>query len=335
MSEIDDEAVGSPTGVQVPLWREAVVLGLGLAAYYTFPDDLAFLTNVLVTALFVLSLSLVLGQAGIATLGHAAYFGIGGYAAGLFAIPTLRDPIAGLLVAGSAGGVAELLSGLVLLRTQGLTFLMLSVAFVQICHEVANRAARITGGDDGLSGIVPGPLLGAFEFDLYGRTAYLYALGVLVISYLLLRKICDAPFGLTCRGIRSDRLRISALGGNVYLHLLAVFSLGGVFAGFAGALSAQSAGVAGLSDLSFAFSGNALVMLVLGGVRKLHGALVGTVVFMVIQHVAATINPYHWLFIIGAMLIGSVLVLPTGIVGLADTVAISVRRRVQRRGREP
>src|SRR5262245_24283124 len=134
--------------MDVPLWREAVVLGLGIAAFYVFPDDLALLTNILVTALFVLSLSLVLGQAGIATLGHAAYFGIGAYAAGLVAIHAWSDPLLGLVVAGAVGGVSAALSGLLLLRTQGLTFLMLSVAFLQICHEVANRAAKITGGDD-------------------------------------------------------------------------------------------------------------------------------------------------------------------------------------------
>lgn len=311
----------------LPLIPETVIAVLGLGAFFLFPDDLTFLANILVTGLFVLSLSLVLGQAGIATLGHAAYFGVGGYAAGLFAIHMWADPLAGLLVGGVIGGLIAAASGLLLLRTHGLTFLMLTIALLQVFHEVANRAAKITGGDDGLSGITPSPVVGIFDFDLYGKTAYLYALAVLVVSYFILRKIVESPFGLVSRGIRSDRGRISALGGNVYLHLLVVFTIGGVFAGFAGALSAQSAGVVGLNNLTFAFSGNALVMLILGGSRKLPGALIGTVIFMVIQHIAATINPYHWLLIIGVLLIVSVLVLPNGMVGLLDTAVAWLKRR--------
>jgi branched-chain amino acid transport system permease protein len=311
----------------LPLMPEIVIATFGIGAFFLFPDDLTFLANILVTSLFVLSLSVVLGQAGIATLGHAAYFGVGGYAAGLFAIHLWADPLAGLLIGGVIGGLIAAASGLLLLRTHGLTFLMLTIALLQVFHEIANRAAKITGGDDGLSGITPLPVLGIFDFDLYGKTAYLYALGVLVIAYFILRKIVESPFGLVSRGIRSDRGRISALGGNVYLQLLAVFTIGGIFAGFAGALSAQSAGVVGLNSLTFAFSGNALVMLILGGSRRLSGALVGTVIFMVIQHVVATINPYHWLLIIGVLLIVSVLVLPNGMIGLVDMVVSRWKRR--------
>lgn len=330
MSEPPDKSrTEVPTGGRrsAPLWREGVVLTLGGAAYFAFPDDLTFLTNVLITALFVLSLSIVLGQAGIVTLGHAAYFGIGAYAAGLFSLHLWADPLAGFLVGGAVGAMAAALSGPLLLRTRGLTFLMLTVALLEVFHEVANRAATITGGDDGLSGIAPSRVLGLFKFDLYGRTAYLYALAALTASYFVLRKICESPFGLTSRGIRSDEGRVSALGGRVYLHLLAVFTIGGAFAGFAGALSAQSAGVVGLNNLTFAFSGNALVMLVLGGSRKLEGALIGVVVFMVIEHVVSTINPYHWLFIIGIMLIVSVVALPNGIAGLFDTALAKLRER--------
>jgi branched-chain amino acid transport system permease protein len=311
----------------LPLLPEIVIAIVGLGAFFLFPDDLTFLANILVTGLFVLSLSLVLGQAGIATLGHAAYFGVGGYAAGLFAIHLWADPLAGLLVGGVIGGLIAAASGLLLLRTHGLTFLMLTIALLQVFHEVANRAAKITGGDDGLSGIMPSPVFGIFDFDLYGKTAYLYALAVLVVSYFILRKIVESPFGLVSRGIRSDRGRIAALGGNVYWHLLLVFTIGGIFAGFAGALSAQSAGVVGLNNLTFAFSGNALVMLILGGSRKLPGALIGTVMFMVIQHVVSNINPYHWLLIIGVLLIVSVLALPNGMVGLLDSAVAWCKRR--------
>ena len=321
------EVVASGILRRTPLLQELAIAAIGVVVYVYFPDDLAFLTNVLIACLFVLSLSLVLGQAGVATLGHAAYFGAGAYAAGLFAIHVWPDPVGGLLVAGAVGAIVAAATGLLLLRTRGLTFLMLTIALLQVFHEVANRAARVTGGDDGLSGVAPSPLFGVFGFDLYGRTAYLYALGVLVISYFLLRKIVESPFGLISRGIRSDRDRVTALGGDVYIHLLVVFTIAGAFAGFAGALSAQSAGVVGLSNLTFGFSGDALVMLILGGVRKLHGALLGVVVFMSIQHVVATINPYHWLFVVGALLIVAVIAAPTGLAGLADDVVAWARRR--------
>ncbi len=311
---------------RLPLVPEIVIACVGVGAFYVFPDDLAFLTQIVITAILVLSLSLVLGQAGIATLGQAAYYGAGGYAAGLFAIHVWPDPLAGLVVGALFGAALAAVTGLLLLRTHGLSFLMLTIALLQILYEVANRARAVTGGDDGLPGIAPNPVLG-FEFDLFSQTAYLYALAVLVAAYLLLRKIFESPFGLTCRGIRSDRGRVTALGGNVYLHLLAVFTMGGGFAGLAGALSAQTAGVVGLNSLTFGFSGNVLVMLILGGARRLPGALIGTVIFMVIQHVASTINPYHWLFVIGGLLIAGVLVLPNGIVSLFDAPLAWARRR--------
>lgn len=322
----DAFSLGAAAG-RAPLLQELVIAAVGIAAYFCFPDDLAFLVSVEITCLFVLSLSLVLGQAGVATLGHAAYFGVGAYAAGLFAIHVWPDPIGGLFVAGAVGAVVAALTGLLLLRTHGLTFLMLTIALLQVFHEGANRAAWLTGGDDGLSGITPSPIFGAFAFDLYNRTAYFYALVALIVSYFLLRKIIESPFGLISRGIRSDRERVTALGGDVYWHLLIVFTIAGAFAGLAGALSAQTAGVVGLNSLTFGFSGDALVMLVLGGARKLHGALLGVVVFMAIQHVVATINPYHWLFAIGALLIGGVIVAPTGIAGLIDKLFARLRRR--------
>jgi branched-chain amino acid transport system permease protein len=309
-------ATGALFRISVPLLPEACILALGLAGFFLFPSDLAFLTNILITSLFVLSLSLVLGQAGIPTLGHAAYFGSGAYAAALFAIHVTSDPLLGLLTGGLVAAIVAAVSGALLLRTRGLTFLMLTIAAAQILYELANQASAITGGDDGLAGVEVDRILGLFSFDLYSRTAYLYALAVLVLSYLLLRILTQSPFGLAARGIRSDATRMPALGCNVYAHLLAVFVIGGFFAGIAGGLSAQTAQVVGLSSLSFTTSGDALVMLILGGSRRLPGALVGTVVFTVIHHIASTINPYHWLFLIGAMLIVSVILLPDGLIGL-------------------
>jgi branched-chain amino acid transport system permease protein len=316
----------------IPFLPEIVILALGIGAFFAFPNDLAFLARILITGLFVLSLSLVLGQAGIPTLGHSASMGVGAYAAGLFAIHLSQDPLLGLLVGGLAGGVISLVTGALLLRTAHLTFVMLTIAVAQILYEIANQAAWLTGGDNGLAGIGVNPVLGVFEFDLYSRTSYLYALAVLAASYFILRTIVDSPFGLTSRGIHSDPERMRALGCNTYRHLLIVFTIGGVFAGLAGALSAQVAQVVGLASLSFSTSGDALVMLIVGGSARLPGALVGTVVFMVVEQTAATLNPYHWLFIIGGLLIVTVLVLPGGLISVVDWLAARLPWRISGRG---
>jgi branched-chain amino acid transport system permease protein len=316
----------------VPFLPEIILVALGIGAFFAFPSDLAFLARILITGLFVLSLSLVLGQAGIPTLGHSASMGTGAYAAGLFAIHVSPEPLLGLLVGGLAGGGIAVATGALLLRTAHLTFVMLTISVAQILYEIANQAAWITGGDNGLAGITLNPILGVFEFDLYSRTSFLYALTVLVISYFVLRMIVESPFGLTSRGVHSDPERMRALGCNTYRHLLIVFTIGGLFAGLSGALSAQVAQVVGLSSLSFGTSGDALVMLIVGGSGRLPGALIGTVVFMIVEHIAATVNPYHWLFIIGGLLIVTVLVLPGGLISVVDWVSARLPWRGARHG---
>jgi branched-chain amino acid transport system permease protein len=314
---------------------ELSLLGLGLLAFLLFPSDLGFLTRVNIMALFVLSLAVVLGQAGIATLGQAALFGSGAYVAGLWALHVSAEPLTGLVAGASAGAAAAAVTGALLLRTHGLTFLMLSIAVAQLLFEIANKAAWLTGGDDGLSGIKISPVLGLFRFDFLGRTGYWYSLAILVVVYCVLRRVAASPFGLTCRGIRSDRTRMLAIGCPVYRHLMAVYILGGGIAGVAGALSAQTTRVVGLNSLSFELSAEGLIMLVLGGSAKLAGALIGTPLFMVVHHVASTVNPYHWLFVIGALLIVTVVALPNGMVELAERVlpaAWSRAVRVWRQG---
>jgi branched-chain amino acid transport system permease protein len=294
-----------------PPWRAPLVgLAIGLLAWWALPEQLGLLTRIAITALFVLSLDLVVGIAGLATLGHAALFGAGGYAAGIFALRAHADPLLGLAVGTGAGALLALASGAFLLRYHGFTFLMLTVAVAQITASLAQKARDWTGGDDGLTGFTMAPLLGRFAFDLEGRTAALYALAVLVAGYYVARRAVDSPFGLAVRGIHENRARMAALGTPVIARLLAMYTLAGAMAGAAGALSAQTNAIVGLDSLSFALSAEALVMLILGGAGRLHGALLGAVVFTLLHHTAASINPYHWLFIIGAALMAVVLLPP-------------------------
>jgi branched-chain amino acid transport system permease protein len=294
-----------------PAWRvPAVVLALGLAAWWLLPDHLGLLTRIGFTALLVLSLDLVVGVAGLATLGHAALFGVGAYAAGIFALRVNADPLAGLALGIAAGALLAAVSGAFLLRYRGFTFLMLTIAVAQITLSLAQKARDWTGGDDGLSGFSMAPLLGHFAFDLEGKTAALYALAVLVLGLYVARRVVDSPFGLAVRGIHENRARMAALGTPVFARLLAMYTIAGALAGAAGAVSAQTNAIVGLDSLSFAISAEALVMLILGGAGRLHGALIGAVVFTLLHHTAASINPYHWLFVIGGALMLVVLVPP-------------------------
>ncbi len=294
-----------------PPWRmPLIVLALGLVAWWALPEQLGLLTRIAITALFVLSLDLVVGIAGLATLGQAALFGAGAYAAGIFALRLNPDPLIGLAVGTGAGALLALASGAFLLRYHGFTFLMLTVAVAQIAASLAQKARDWTGGDDGLTGFSMGPLLGRFAFDLEGKTAALYALAVLAIGLYVARRVVDSPFGLAVRGIHENRARMTALGTPVIPRLLAMYTLAGALAGAAGALSAQTNAIVGLDSLSFALSAEALVMLILGGAGRLHGALIGAVVFTLLHHTAASINPYHWLFIIGIALMAVVLMPP-------------------------
>ncbi|MBP6900157.1 MAG: branched-chain amino acid ABC transporter permease [Burkholderiaceae bacterium] len=296
-----------------PAWRAPLLtLLLGLLACAALPDQLGLLARLFITALFVLSLDLVVGVAGLATLGHAALFGAGAYAAGLFALHALADPLAGLAVGMAAGALLAAASGALLLRYQGFTFLMLTVAVSQIVLNLVQKGRSWSGGDDGLAGFSIAPLLGldALAFDLQGRVAAVYSLLVLVLCLYLARRLVDSPFGLAVRGIHENRARMAALGTPVRPRLWLMYTLAGALAGAAGALSAQIHAVVGMDSLSFALSAEALVMLILGGAGRLVGALVGATVFTLLHHTAASINPYHWLFVVGALLMAVVLLPP-------------------------
>ncbi|WP_207462697.1 branched-chain amino acid ABC transporter permease [Azospirillum sp. SYSU D00513] len=298
-----------------------VMAALGLLGFWLFPEDLGLMTRILATALYVLSLDLVLGYCGIATLGQAAMFGTGAYAAGIAAVHLVSDPLVLLAVGGVAGGLIALVTGALILHAHGLTLLMLTIAVVQIVQEVANKARDWTGGSDGLSGIDPSPVLGLFRFDLYGRTSYLFALAVLLVMFLVARRIVRSPFGLACRGVKEDPLRVQALGGSPRRYLVGMYAIAGVFAGVAGALTAVSTGIVGLDSVSFTWSAEALVMLVLGGTGRLYGAVIGTVAFMAIHHILAASDPFHWMLFIGLFLMGVVLFLPGGIASLGERLS--------------
>ncbi|MGG7577712.1 branched-chain amino acid ABC transporter permease [Rhizobium sp. Nf11,1] len=315
--------------VNADLLGVAVITAIAAIGYFAFPDNLALLTRMITIALLVLSLDLVTGYCGVATLGHAALFGSGAYAAGILSAHYgINDPLLMMLAGITGGAVAGLLCGAIILRAHGLPQLVLSIALVHLFHEFANKASAWTGGSDGLSGIAPDPIFGIFEFDLYGHTAFFFGATLLVIVFVLLRLLVRSPFGMLCRGIRQDPLRIRAMGGSPKAALIKMYVISGAVAGVGGALNAISTQVVGLDSLSFTQSAEALVMLVLGGTGFLFGALSGTVIFMFFEDYVSAANPFHWLTMVGALLIAVVLFAPKGLYG---TAAALIGRRKETR----
>jgi branched-chain amino acid transport system permease protein len=302
-----------------------LLLLLAVALYFALPYNLSFLTRILIMVVLVLSLDLVLGYAGIATLGQAAFYGAGAYAAGLFAIHVWADPLAGLAAGAGAGALLALLSGLVLMRTQGLTLIMLTIAVASICLEIANKARDVTGGADGLRGIRMEPVLGLFAFDFVGKTGFWYALAAVVVVFVFLSLLTRAPLGLSLRGIHESPERMAAIGVSVYWRRVTAYTIGGAIAGIAGALSAQVTQLVSLESFSFTLSAEALIMLILGGTGRLYGAVLGTLIFMFVHHWAAANDPFNWLFVIGALVLVVVFFLPRGIISVPTALVRLVK----------
>jgi branched-chain amino acid transport system permease protein len=304
---------------------EALPWVVALAAYVVFPDYLALGAQILATTLFGLSLDLILGYAGIVTLGHAAFFGTGAYAAGLLAAHGWGEPITGLIAAAAAAALVGLASGAVVLRTRGLSLLMLTLVVATMLYEAANKANAITCGADGLSGMDVWTVLG-FRFDLYGRTAYWYCLGTLFVCWLVARLIVHSPFGRSLTGIRENERRMHAIGSPVYFLRLTIYTISAAFAGISGALVSQTTQFVGLGVLSFDRSGAVLIMLILGGVGRLYGAFIGVPLYMILQDQFAEVDPVYWYFWIGGLLVMVVVFAPGGAFGLIDRVTRAWRR---------
>lgn len=302
---------------------EALPWLLAIACFFLFPGYRVLASQVFIGALFALSLDLVLGYAGILTLGHAAFFGLGAYAAGLLAVHGWSEPLSGLVASAAVAALGGFAVSFLVVRGTDLARLMVTLGVGLLLYEAANRAAWLTGGVDGLSGIAMGKLFGVFPFDLAGNTAYAYSLAVLLLLFVLARRIAASPFGLSLRAIRENRARMPALGTPVARRLVAAFTLGAAMAGVAGALLAQTTQFVGLDTLAFHRSADVLVMLVLGGAGRLYGALVGTAVFMVAQDRLAGMDPAYWQFWLGLLLVAIVFLAHGGILGAVD----ALRRR--------
>src|ERR1700710_115603 len=292
-------------------WRPAEIVFwvLALSCALLFPTRYLIMTDIVRLALFALSLDLILGYAGIVSLGHAPFFGVGAYCAGLLALHgIITEPLIALVAAGLVATVIGFLTSFLVIRGVDLTRLMVTLGIALLLEALAERFSNITGGTDGLQGIEVAPLLGLFAFDMFGKVGFFYCLAVLFILFLLARRIVHSPFGLSLRAIRNNPLRAAAIGIPVNKRLIAIYTLSAFYAGIAGALFTQTTALASLDVFAFERSADLLLVLVIGGTGYLYGGLIGAVVFKMLQEVFSTITPQYWQFWIGLVLVVIVLV---------------------------
>jgi len=302
-----------------------------LLPFVLTPTYLTLASQIAITAILAVSLDLIMGYAGLVSLGHAAYFGLGAYTAGLVAKAGWGEPFSGLLIAAIAAGLFGWLTALIVVQVRHLALIMITTGIGLLLYELANRESWLTGGNDGLQGVVIWPLFTRFDFDLYGYTAYGYALVVLLLVVLAVRRLVHSPFGLSLRAIRENERRMPAIGAPSRSRLRTVYTIAATIAGIAGGLLAQTTQFVSLGALSFERSAELVVILVIGGTGRLYGGVVGAIVYMVARDQLSGMNPQYWYFWIGLMLIGVVLFLPYGILGGLATL----RNRLARgRGKE-
>jgi branched-chain amino acid transport system permease protein len=310
-------------------WWEPAPWILAIAFYFAYPTYLGFGTEVLVAILFALSLDLALGYAGILTLGHAAFFGAGAYTVGLLAFHGIwNEPISSLLLAGAVAAVIGFGSGIVLLRTQGLTLLMLTLCTMTLLEEAANLGHEYTGSFDGLPGLPIAPLLGKFEFNpLFANTQFIYALVVLFVCFVFVRTLVYSPYGQSLTGIRENILRMHAVGSPVRWRLVTCYTISAAVAGIAGGLWAQANAYVNLTTLSLDRAATVFIILILGGHGRLYGAFVGGVVYMVLAHFLARIYPTAWQLGLGLVLVVIALFAQRGILGIGAALLQRLRDR--------
>jgi branched-chain amino acid transport system permease protein len=296
-------------GVETAFWLAT------LLPFLLFPSHLQLASQIAITALFALSLDLILGYAGIVSLGHAAFFGIGAYTAGLVAKGGWGEPLSGLGIAAAVAGLAGYATSFVVARVRHLALIMITLGLGLLIHEAANKAHWLTGGADGLQGVRMWPLLGRYHFDLYGYTAYTYSLVLLFAAFLVARRLVHSPFGLSLRGIRENPVRMPALGAPSGAHVRRVYAIAAVLAGLAGGILAQTTQTVSLATLDFQRSAEVLVILILGGAGRLYGGLAGALIYLVARDRFSGLNPQYWYFWMGMLLVLVVMALPNGVLG--------------------
>ncbi len=303
-------------------YQKPVAIGL-LLALLVLPSALSafgqefyigFATRVLIFALAASSLNLVLGFGGMFSLGHAAFFGAGAYTAAICLDYGITDGLIAFPLAMAISGLFALLVGLISLRTRGVYFIMITLAFAQMAYYLF-ISARAWGGDDGLP-LAPRMSLGSLSLG-NDQALFYAALACLAVCTVFISRLSQARFGRVIQAIRENETRMEALGYPVFRYRLVCFVLGGTLAGLAGALLANLTGMASPNLLQWMQSGTLLVMIIIGGVGYLYGGIAGAVVLLALEEVLVGFTE-HWHFILGLLLLGIVLFAPKGIAALFE-----------------
>jgi branched-chain amino acid transport system permease protein len=282
---------------------------VAFSTIWLLPTRHLILTETVIWGLFALSLDLILGYAGIISLGHAAFFGVGAYAAGLLAKhEIINEPSLALLASALVAAALGFATSFLVLRGSDLTRLMVTLGVSLVCLELANRYGGVTGGADGLQGVTIAPVFGLYRFDMFGHTAYVYCLVVLFILFMLARRIVNSPFGLSLKAIKGNPLRSAAVGIAVNWRLVAVYTLSAAYAGVAGGLLAQTQAFASLSMLSLERSADALLILIIGGTGYLYGGILGALIYRLLQDYLSDLTARYWQFWIGLLLVAIVVI---------------------------
>ena len=300
---------------------------LAFATIWLFPGKYLILTETAILGLFALSLDLILGYAGIISLGHAAFFGLAGYTAGLLAkYELINEPVLALLVSGLAAAALGFVTSFLVLRGSDLTRLMVTLGVALMLGELANRFSNFTGGADGLQGVSIAPIFGVFRFDMFGHNGYVYCLVILFVCFLIARRMVYSPFGLSLRSLKGNPLRASAIGIPVNRRLIAIYTVSGGFAGIAGALLTQTTAFCSLDVFSFERSADLLLVLIIGGTGYLYGGLIGAVIYKFLQDWIASLTPQYWQFWIGFALVVIVLIGRERVEGWSAAARASIYR---------
>lgn len=314
----------------------AVLVALVFAPFILAVYPLQVLTQVLIYVIAAMSLDLLFGYTGMASLGHALYFGMGGYMAGLLGLHLTSNALLGLLFGAVAGAVSALGTGWLAIRSRSVYFIMLTLALSELAATIAVSWSSLTGGDQGLVGIPPATLPGGIVATGVINPAdfYWYAAAVTVIVYIALRAITRSSFGLSLVGIRENELRMRSLGYPTYRYKFTAYIIAGAFAGTAGALYVQYSNYVSPDYIGFDLSALLLVMVMVGGGGTLYGAVLGSA-FVVILRDELSASFQQWEMVLGVVFVGFVYLLPSGLAGLVQKVGRLIRLRASPAGAPP
>jgi len=301
-------------GLEIVLWVALATVPLWLTAVGGYA---ALGSKILIYGIAALALNLVLGFTGGLSFGHAAYFGLGAYGAGMtlkYLVPS--TPLA-IVVGTLAGGIAATLLGPLVMRRRGIYFAMITIAIGQLFYFLAVRWNNVTGGEDGLAGFRRQPLhFGGFVYDVQADTQYYYlVLFCFIVAVVIMRMLLASPLGHTWVAIRENRRRAQFLGLRTDFYMWAAFAISGTLTALAGTLNAMLFNFTSPQDLHWILSGNFVIMCVLGGMRKFWGPMVGVAIFVVAQDYLSSLTD-NWMTAIGLLFVLIVLLFPKGILGL-------------------